>query len=170
MDNIGDQLDESFHRIANLYLEHAEGIVALWREGAGTLVHGDAHLGNLFVDTADGDRTGFLDWAVVCRAPAIRDVAYVMCNSVPVDVRERIERELVDRYCAHLAGEGVALDPNDVWDQYRIFAMYSWLSATTTAGMGSKWQPFDIGISATKRATAACAHLDTAGLVESLLA
>jgi len=64
---------------------------------------------------------------VVCRGPAIRDVAYVMCNSVPVEVRQRIERGLVERYCTLLADSGVALDPAAAWDQYRLFAMYSWL-------------------------------------------
>jgi hypothetical protein len=167
---LGDEMDEEFHRIADVYLAHTDDVVQLWREGVGTLVHGDSHLGNLFVDTTDGDRTGFLDWAVVCRAPGIRDVAYTMCNSVPTDIREAIERDLVDHYCELLAVQGVALDPNDAWDSYRVHAVYSWVAAASTAGMGSKWQPIEIGLAGTRRATAACAHLDSAGLLESLLA
>ena len=116
-----------------------------------------------------GDRTGFLDWAVVCRAPGIRDVSYVLCNSVPFAVRERIERALIDRYCEILAARGIALDPEDAWNQHGLHAVYSWVSATSTAGMGSKWQPLDVGLRATKRTTAACAHLDSAGLLESRL-
>ena len=54
--------------------------------------------------------------------------------------------------------------------QYRLFAVYSWVSATATAGMGSKWQPIEVGLSATRRATAACAQIDSAGLLEALLA
>ena len=54
--------------------------MALYREGECTLVHGDPHLGNLFVDSANGDRTGFLDWAMIARAPGIRDVAYVLAE------------------------------------------------------------------------------------------
>jgi hypothetical protein len=169
VDAIGDQLDDAFHRIADLYLAHADEIVELWRDGAGTLVHGDSHLGNLFVDDAEAGRTGFLDWAVVCRAPGVRDVAYTLGNSVPANVREAIEGDLVRHYCELLEGRGVSLDPGLAWDQYRLFAIYSWVAATSTAGMGSKWQPISIGLSATKRATAACAHLDSVGLVESLL-
>jgi hypothetical protein len=75
VDTIGDQFGDAFHRIADLYLARAEDIVQLWNEGTGTLVHGDSHIGNLFVDVAGGDRTGFLDWAVVCRAPGLRDVS-----------------------------------------------------------------------------------------------
>ena len=166
---LGDSMDESFHRIAAIYTARAEDITRLWSEGPGTLVHGDPHLGNLFVDVAAGGRTGFLDWAVLCRATGMRDVAYVLCNSVPVDVRQAIERGLVERYCELLAAAGIALDPNEAWDQYRLFAVYSWVSATATAGMGSKWQPIEVGLGATERTTAACAHIDSAGLLESLL-
>ena len=169
VERLGDRLDAEFHRIAELYLARAPEIVALWADGPGTLVHGDAHIGNLFVDEHMGGRTGFLDWAVLCRAPGIRDVSYVLCNSVPPDVRESIERDLIGHYCELLGEYGVELDPQRAWDQHRLFAVYSWMSATTTAGMGSKWQPFSVGFSATERTTAACAHIDSVGLIESLL-
>jgi aminoglycoside phosphotransferase (APT) family kinase protein len=166
---IGDRMDDRFHRVADVFVARADDIGRLWSEGATTLIHGDPHLGNLFVDRRAGDRTGFLDWAVLCRAPGIRDVAYVLTNSIPEDVRERIERELVDRYCEIVLEAGVDIDPASTWDQYRLFAIYSWVAAVSTAGMGSKWQPIDIGISSTLRATAAVTHLDSIGLVESRL-
>jgi hypothetical protein len=166
---LGAQMDETFHRIADIYLARTQDIVELWQVGVGTLVHGDSHLGNLFVDVEAGGRTGFLDWAVVCRAPGIRDVAYTMCNSVPADVRAAIERDLVDRYCQLLADHGVTLDPDEAWDQYRVHAVYSWVAAAATAGMGSTWQPVEIGLAATRRATAACADLDSAGRLEAML-
>ncbi|HEY3831163.1 MAG TPA: aminoglycoside phosphotransferase family protein [Acidimicrobiia bacterium] len=169
LDELGDQMGDDFRRIATVYLARTAEIVALWREGPGTLVHGDSHLGNLFVDVEGGDRTGFLDWAVLCQAPGIRDVAYTMCNSVPPELRARIERELVDRYCERLGDAGTAVDADATWDQYRIHAVYSWVAAASTAGMGSKWQPIEIGLAGTRRATAACAHLDSAGLLESML-
>jgi aminoglycoside phosphotransferase (APT) family kinase protein len=169
VDNLGDRLDEAFHRIADIYLSRTDDITALWNSGPRTLVHGDPHLGNLFVDVAGGDRTGFLDWAMLGRSPGLRDVAYVLCNSIPAEVRETQERTLVERYCALLAETGIDLGPDRAWDQYRLFAVYSWVSATSTAGMGSKWQPLHIGLGGTKRATAACEHLDCVGLLTSLL-
>jgi aminoglycoside phosphotransferase (APT) family kinase protein len=132
-------------------------------------VHGDPHLGNLFVDERARSRTGFLDWAMVGRSPGLRDVAYVLCNSIPQSVRERDERGLIDHYCELLGANGVMLDPAAAWDQYRLFAVYSWVSATATAGMGSKWQPLHIGLDGTKRATAACDRLGSIDLLESLL-
>jgi hypothetical protein len=170
VDAVGDRMPGEFHRLADIYLARNDDIVALWNSGPRTLVHGDPHMGNLFVDTADGDRTGFLDWAMIGRSPGLRDVAYVLCNSVPAEVRAVDERGLVDRYCELLVGAGIDLDAGQAWDQYRLFAVYSWVSATSTAGMGSKWQPLHIGLAGTQRATAACDQLGCVDLLERLLA
>ena len=169
VDVLGDRMGAPFHRIAESYLARSEDIAQLWTEGAGTLIHGDPHLGNLYVDVEDGDRTGFLDWAVLCRASGIRDVSYVMCNSVPPEVRQANERGYIERYCELLGASGIDLDPAEAWDQYRLFAVYSWVAATATAGMGSKWQPLAVGIGGTERATAACDQIDSVGLLENLL-
>ena len=79
------------------------------------------------------------------------------------------ERSWIARYCALLADAGVTLSVDDAWQQYRLFALYSWVSATSTAGMGSKWQPLHIGLGGTQRATAACEHLQCVELLEELL-
>jgi hypothetical protein len=166
VDALGSQLDASFHRIAELYLSRASDIFPLWNGYTRTLVHGDSHLGNLFVDVRAGGRTGFLDWAMVGHSPGLRDVAYVLCNSVPAEVRAAHEHDWIRRYC----DMGVDITFDDAWTQYRLFALYSWVAAAATAGMGSKWQPLHIGLGGTKRATAACTHLGTAELIEEMLA
>jgi aminoglycoside phosphotransferase (APT) family kinase protein len=169
VDNLGDQLDASFHRIAEFYLAHSADIVRLWNTGPRTLVHGDPHMGNLFVDLRDGNRTGFLDWAVLGRSPGMRDVAYVLTNSIPSEVRTEHERAWIERYCALLGASGVTLAFDEAWQQYRLFAVYSWVAAASTAGMGAKWQPLHIGLGGTKRATAACESLQSVELLEELL-
>ena len=55
-----------FRQLGELYVEQYRGIGALWNEGDRTLIHGDDHIGNLFVD---GGRTGFYDWAVASQLP-----------------------------------------------------------------------------------------------------
>ncbi|MDQ1385655.1 MAG: hypothetical protein QOG65_3034 [Actinomycetota bacterium] len=169
VENLGSQLPDEFHRLADIYLARNDDIVALWNTGPRTFVHGDPHMGNLFVDTPNGNRTGFLDWAMIGRSPGLRDVAYVLCNSIPAAVRAADERSWVDLYCSLLGESGVDLDPGAAWEQYRLFAVYSWVSATSTAGMGSKWQPLHIGLGGTKRATAACDQLGCVELLERLL-
>jgi thiamine kinase-like enzyme len=169
IDDLADQLPAGFVELAELYEERAQGVMALYREGACTLVHGDPHLGNLFVDSANGDRTGFLDWAMIARAPGIRDVAYVLANSTPTELRRAHERALLDRYRAVLAEEGVTLAADTAWEQYRLFTIYGWCSATCTAAMGSRWQPEHIGLGGTERATIAAIDLDCAGLLAEKL-
>jgi hypothetical protein len=166
IDGYTDRLPEGFLPLAEFYVEHSRDVMRLYREGPRTLVHGDPHLGNLFVD---GERTGFLDWAVIARAPGLRDVAYVLCNSIPTEVRRAHERDLVAHYCDLLGAEGIDLDFDTAWAQYRLFAVYSWVSATCTLGMGSKWQPVHIGLGGTTRATTAAVDLDVLGLLETRL-
>ncbi len=161
LDNLADRLPDGFRTLAELYVARSRDVLALYREGPKTLVHGDPHLGNLFVD---GARTGFLDWAVLGYAPGIRDVAYVLCNSIPTEVRRAVERELVGEYASTLG-----IDTDGAWVGYRLFAVYSWCAAACTAAMGSKWQPESVGLGGTIRATIAAVDLDCVGLLESRL-
>lgn len=48
-----------FRYLGDLYAARALDIVALFNDGERTLIHGDTHSGNLFVDAG---RTGFYDW------------------------------------------------------------------------------------------------------------
>ncbi len=132
-------------------------------------MHGDAHLGNLFVDDAAGGRPGFFDWAMVWRAGGLRDVAYVLGNSIPTDVRRAGEREWIARYVATLAGLGVTVSEADAWEQYRVLVVYSWASATSTAAMGSQWQSERIGQGGMRRATATIEDLDSVAALEAAL-
>jgi hypothetical protein len=121
---------------------------------------------HLFVDAG---RTGFYDWAVASRYPGIRDVAYFLCNSLPTETRRAEEGALLDRYRRALADDGVELDAELVQEQYRLFSVYSWIAATTTAAMGSKWQPAEVGRRATERTTQALIDLDVLGLLAERL-
>ena len=98
-----DRLPAGFLELAELYEARSRDVMRLYREGERTLVHGDPHLGNLFVDTVNGDRTGFLDWAVIAHAPGMRDVAYVLSASTPTEVRRAHEDALLFRYREILA-------------------------------------------------------------------
>lgn len=166
LDHLADHLPPGFRDFAAVFLPRATRVPALWNEGARTLVHGDPHLGNLFVD---GERTGFLDWAMVSGAPGIRDVAYVLCSSIPAATCEAHERALVARYVVGLATAGVGLDLETAWRQYRLFAIYAWIAGVSTAAMGSLWQPERIGYGGMARATAALVRLDVAALLRERL-
>jgi Phosphotransferase enzyme family len=138
LDQFGDELGPAFRALAELYIARSGDVVALFDAGERTLIHGDDHSGNLFVDAG---RTGFFDWAIASRAPGVRDVAYFMCNSLPIEVRRAHERPLLARYRDALTANGWPLDEQTAHDQYRIFSIYSWIAAVSTAAMGTQWQP-----------------------------
>jgi aminoglycoside phosphotransferase (APT) family kinase protein len=162
LDRFASDMPPAFARIGTLYADRTAEILDLWDEGDRTLIHGDAHMGNLFMD---GQRAGFLDWAMVSRSPGVRDVAYFCCNSIPSEVRRAEEHDLLRRYRDELARHGLVLDPTAVFEQYRLFAVFSWVSATSTAAVGDRWQPEAVGRGGMARATAAVDDLDSAGLL-----
>jgi aminoglycoside phosphotransferase (APT) family kinase protein len=163
----GGRMPEAFHRLAELYIEHADALNQALGAGTHTLVHGDCHLGNTFVDSGT---VGLLDWACVCRAPALRDVAYYLCNSVSVERRRELERPLLERYLARLASAGAEPpDFDNAWYELRRHAVTSWIAATVTAAAGSRMQSLDVGESAMQRTTAAVVDYDTPTLLRGEL-
>ena len=167
VDQFADDMPPAFRELAELYITRYADINALYREGERTLVHGDDHIGNLFLD-GEG-RTGFYDWAIASMLPGMRDVAYFLCNSLPTDVRRKEGEALLDRYLSGLAERGVSLDRSTALDQYRLFSVYSWTGCATTAAMGSRWQPIEIGYRAMVRTTDAIDDLDAVGLLSERL-
>jgi hypothetical protein len=166
-----DAMPPAFRAIGRLYVDHMHAICDLWDEGERTLIHGDSHLGNLFEDVSGAQpEIGFLDWAVVSRAPGIRDVAYYLSNSMPTALRRAQERDLLALYRDGLVAAGVeAPDPDALWRRYRLHVAYSWVAAATTSAMGDKWQPKAVGQAAMARTTAAVADLGTVELFQRSL-
>ena len=166
VDQFADDMPPVFRHLGDLYAARSLDVIALFNEGERTLIHGDTHSGNLFVD--DG-RTGFYDWAVASRGPGVRDVAYFLCNSLPIETRRSEGMPLLTRYRTALADNGVALDEHTALQQYRLFSVYSWIAAASTAAMGSQWQPIDVSLAAMASTTQAVEDLDAIGLLEERL-
>ena len=166
LDKFGAEMPSVFRRLAEMYIEHNFEVVTLFAQGEHTLIHGDSHIGNLFVD--DG-RTGFYDWAVASRGPGIRDFAYFMCNSIPTDLRRTNQDDLLSLYRRTFEAHGCTVDEATAREQYRLFSVYSWIAATSTAAMGSKWQPIEIARPAMIRTTEAIEDLEAVGLLEERL-
>jgi hypothetical protein len=164
---IGDAQPEAFRAVGEVYAGRTGAVLDAWDAGPRTLIHGDPHSGNLFLD---GDTVGFLDWGMVSHSPGMRDVAYYCCNSLPTDVRRALQDELVDRWLEILARSGVELDRGEAWEQYRMFSVYSWVSAVSTVSVGSRWQPSDRAVAAMDRTTAALDDLDALGALTDRLA
>ena len=158
-EQFGDEQPPVFTDLCRLYVEHHEEIAELLDEGEQTLIHGDTHAGNHFVE---GDDVGFYDWAVLSRSPGIRDVAIHLGNSCPTDVRRANQDEWLRAYRSVLVDAGVdAPSPEVLWKRFRLSALYVWVAATAAAAIGSKWQDEAVTRLATNRSTTTCADLET---------
>lgn len=123
IDNHRDRLTDAFVAVAEAYIADQAALHALWHEGPATVIHGDPHLGNLFLD---GSRVGFLDWGIVNVNTPMRDVSYLMTMAMQPEERRSAERELLRTYLGVLAAAGgpkIAYD--DAWFAHRLHAAYT---------------------------------------------
>ena len=84
-------MPKAFTEIGRIYVDHNAAVCDLWEDGETTLVHGDSHLGNLFMDAGC---VGFLDWAVLSRGPGVRDVSYYLAWEEGRAARPGVDRLL----------------------------------------------------------------------------
>ncbi len=160
------QMPAVFGELGELYLEHTDAIHRLWCEGAATLVHGDVHDGNLFMDGAE---PGFLDWAVLAKAPGMRDVGYFLAGTVQEGDRGSF-RELLQFYRGELERQGVpAPDADTLWRQFQWHSAYVWLGAAVTLAMGDAWQPVNYLQASLKRLHGALEEIGTAQALRTAL-
>ena len=106
-----------------------ERLRSIDRQGPFCVLHGDAHLGNLYFD-ADGV-AGMLDWQVVCQGPWSHDVAYLLGSALDVVDRRDWEQRLLRFYLEELRARGVAAPAfEQAWQLYceqMVYGLYYWL-------------------------------------------
>ena len=171
---LADDMPPVFSALCDVFVENHERVAEILDEGERTLIHGDTHAGNQFLDKHSLDKhsldergsesstVGLYDWAVISRSPGIRDVAIYLGNSCPTEVRRSEQDGWLRAYHRALVDAGVDAPSLDVlWTRFRRSVVYAWVAATTTASMGSKWQPVEVGMLGMQRSTQTCADLDT---------
>ena len=90
-----------------------------------TLVHGDAHAGNVY-RTAAG-KLGIVDWQILQKGEWAQDVAYHLGAVLTPEDRRTHERRLVDHYLERLkALGGPAIDREEAWTRYRAGMVYGY--------------------------------------------
>ncbi|MFC3174399.1 phosphotransferase [Novosphingobium bradum] len=86
------------------------------------MIHGDCHAGNAF-ETKDG--AGLIDYELLQRGGWALDVAYHIAATLPVDVAEKEERNLVNHYLETARSLGSEVPDNEEgWAQYRVSPVY----------------------------------------------
>lgn len=127
------------------------------------VLHGDIHLGNLYIDT-DGT-PGFLD-TLASRGPAMLEVSYHISAAIDVADRPTWEGPLVRHYLDRLTVHGAAAPAfEEAMRQYGIFLVYAHFIWATTE---SKYQPETVNTANAARVSQAMLDRDTIGLVAAL--
>lgn len=148
-------------RDARTILDAFRAYVAVSTEGPQTLVHGDAHIGNSYVEHGE---VAFADWQTVRRESPAFDVAYFLGSALTTEDRRTHERELIAGYLDELARSGIPSPPTfaEMWRLYRIHMIYGYLAWLTNR---EEFQPEDFTAVTLERFGAAVVDLDTARLL-----
>jgi hypothetical protein len=134
-----------------------------WARGPRTLIHGDAHLGNMYFQ--DGE-AGLLDWQVNQLGQGMRDISYFLINSMAEELRLAHQEQLIRHYLATLSDLGVSLDFDTAWRQYRLQSVYAWIAGVVTAP--SNFQDESVVTAGLSRACRAILDLDAIELIRKL--
>jgi hypothetical protein len=134
LDENAGKLSDDYTAIGELYVTHHAWFDTMWHAGPATYIHGDTHIGNVFLE---GTRVGFLDWGLSRVSTHLRDVSYFLTMSVDVEERRKHERDLIQGYLDALrANDGVDISFDEAWHAHRLQASYT-VVATFLAYMPS---------------------------------
>jgi hypothetical protein len=123
LDQHGETFPPAYRTICQLYAEHHARFHEMWHAGPQTYVHGDLHIGNVFLD---GRRVGFIDWGLSRTSTHLRDVSYFLTMSVDVEARRVDERALLQTYLDSLrSAGGLDIPFEEAWRQHRLQASYT---------------------------------------------
>ncbi|MBW2422238.1 MAG: phosphotransferase [Deltaproteobacteria bacterium] len=123
LDHHRDRLTDAFAELATLYIERQADLEAVWVRGRITVLQGDGHIANLFVD--DG-QPGFLDWGLIQLGTPLRDVGFFITMALSPANRREHERALIARYLeARLEAGGEPISFEDAWLTHRVLATYA---------------------------------------------
>jgi Ser/Thr protein kinase RdoA (MazF antagonist) len=138
--------------------ENYRAVAALIDAPPHTVMHGDAHPGNVYF--RDGE-AGLLDWQAVRRGHPSRELAYTLVTSLTPEDRREAQRGLLDDYRRALAAAGgPELDRDELWLRFRQGALYAYVAPLITAGMGGM-QVEDIAMEGLRRGVEALDDLET---------
>ena len=129
-DRLGDSLPRERRMLYQRFLGSARHLLERYDARRNvTLIHGDAHVWNVFLPRDGGDDLRLFDWDGWRIGVAAGDLAYMMALHWYPDRRRRLERALLDRYHTTLLAHGVnGYDRQALDDDYRWAVL--WQMAT----------------------------------------
>jgi hypothetical protein len=126
-----DAISPAVQTFGDTYVAKIPALFARLSEPPLVLSHADWRLDNLFF-TPDGEVIA-VDWQLVDRSAAPRDLAYLITQSVNIGGSEGYE-DAFSTYLADLADHGIKPDERWAWDMYRHGAMLGFVYPVIAAG------------------------------------
>ena len=158
LDRHRDRLTDAFAELAELYIVRQSDFEELWDQGATTVLHGDGHIGNLFLD---GARVGFLDWGMMHLGNPLRDVGFFLVMALSPETRRKHEAELIRHYLAARQGAGgSAISFDEAWRLYRLHGAYAVPASCSIVLFPRRRSPEDARLAEAFLARAECAIED----------
>lgn len=105
-------------RFAEHFGDHAPTALAGLTERS-MLLHGDIRADNMFFR---GDELKVVDFQFACVGAGASDIAYLVSQGLPAEVRRGRDEDLVRSYVEHLGGVDYPFD--EVWRHYRLAVAY----------------------------------------------
>jgi Ecdysteroid kinase-like family len=138
LSNFADCYSDYTKKIAEGLAPLAARVIKDLSSSERTFLHGDYRADNLLFGPHLGeDCVAAVDWQISGRGGALYDVAYLICNSLPIEYRQQAEDALLRRYHETLLRmdvEGFNFD--DCWEAYRFAVLCSlFVAIFTTGGM-----------------------------------
>jgi len=168
LDANAERLSPTYVAVGELYEQHHAWFDEIWHAGPPTYIHGDLHVGNVYLDAG---RVGFVDWGLSRTSTHLRDMSYFLTMSVDVEARRANERELIQGYLDALrAAGGHDYSFADAWAAHRLQASYT-VVATFLAYMPSyaSGDGVALGDNLLMRANAAIEDLEVVDAVHAAL-
>ena len=132
----GEFVPESVRNHRDRFLESVPALQLERMSGPNTLCHGDFRMPNLLFGVDPGHHPlAILDWQGPLIAKGMFDVALLLGQNTKTEIRQKEEKQLLDRYREGLENHGVeGLTFKFIWDDYRRCILYNWVYAAVVAG------------------------------------
>jgi hypothetical protein len=126
-----DEITPAVRAFGDQYTKRIPALFAKLSEPPLVLSPADWRLDNLFFTPADD--VVAVDWQLIDRSVAPRDLAYLVTQSLNVEARDGHEQAFT-AYLDDLAEEGVEPDADWAWDMYRYGTMLGFVYPVIVAG------------------------------------
>ena len=132
----GEFVPESVRDHRDRFLEAVPALQLERMSGPNTLCHGDFRMPNLLFGVDPGHHPlAILDWQGPLIAKGMFDVALLLGQNTKTEIRQKAEKQLLERYRRGLKNHGVeGLTFESIWDDYRRCILYNWVYAAVVAG------------------------------------